>query len=277
MRSALKYQTILKLFPQAPNIMSLKYLLYDEREKIGIVSLNRPEKRNALSKELLAELTDFLTKIGAERKINVIVIKGIGKIFSAGHDLQEVHNSSYQELLELFRTCYHTMQAIRELPQPVIAQVHGVATAAGCQLVAACDLAVAADDALFGTPGVKIGLFCSTPAVFLSRNVGRKKAMEMLLTGEFMSAQDALIHGLVNKTVPLKQLDEATQKMAATIAGYSASAIAVGKRAFYQQVNMEDFQALNFASEVITLNSTTNDAREGISAFLEKREPKWTD
>lgn len=257
--------------------MAYQYLLYDVRGKVGCVSLNRPDKRNALSRGLLLELTDLLHNIAAEKQVTVVVIKGIGKIFSSGHDLKEVYQCEPQELLGLFETCFQTMRAIREMPQAVIAQVHGVATAAGCQLVAACDLAVAAEDALFGTPGVKIGLFCSTPAVFLSRNVGRKKAMEMLLTGEFMPAGDALVHGLVNRVVPSEQLDEATDKMAVTIAGYSASAIAIGKRAFYQQINMEDFQALNYASEVITLNSTTNDAREGIGAFLEKREPRWVD
>ncbi|SFR07192.1 enoyl-CoA hydratase [Desulfoscipio geothermicus] len=257
--------------------MNLNYLLYEQNNKIGIVSLNRPEKRNALSRGLLEELAELLTEIGTEKKVNVIIVKGIGKVFSAGHDLKEVYECEPQELLQLFQTCYYTMRVIREMPQPVIAQVHGVATAAGCQLVAACDLAVASEDALFGTPGVKIGLFCSTPAVFLSRNIGRKKAMEMLLTGDFMSARDALLYGLVNKVVASGELEEVTQNMAATIAGYSASAIAVGKRAFYQQINMEDFQALNYASEVITLNSTTKDAREGISAFLKKRQPKWSD
>lgn len=257
--------------------MTYQYLLYEEKEKIGLVSMNRPDKRNALSRGLLQELTNLLNTIAKERNVNVVIIKGVGKIFSAGHDLKEVYESAPQDLLELFRTCFTTMRAIREMPQPVIAQVHGIATAAGCQLVAACDLAVASEDTLFSTPGVKIGLFCSTPAVFLSRNVGRKKAMEMLLTGDFIGARDALLHGLVNKVVPPHELEQATMEMAQKIAGYSASAIATGKRAFYQQINMEDFQALQYASEVITLNSTTKDAREGISAFLEKREPKWVD
>lgn len=263
------------------NIMPYQYLIFEQRGKIGYISLNRPEKRNALSKGLLEELNGLLTDIGCEKavdkRVNTVIIKGIGKIFSAGHDLKEVYNSDPQELLQLFQTCYKTMQAIRDMPQPVIAQVHGIATAAGCQLVAACDLAVASEDALFGTPGVKIGLFCSTPAVFLSRNIGRKKAMEMLLTGNLMTARDALIYGLVNKVVPLGELESATEQMAATIAGYSASAVAVGKKAFYRQINMEDFEALNYASEVITLNSTTKDAREGIGAFIEKRKPKWVD
>jgi len=257
--------------------MDYQYLLYHQEEKVGFVSLNRPEKRNALSRDLLQELTGLLNQIAVEHKVNVVVIKGIGKIFSSGHDLKEVYACEPPELAELFKTCFLAMRSIREMPQAVIAQVHGVATAAGCQLVAACDLAVASDDTLFGTPGVKIGLFCSTPAVFLSRNVGRKKAMEMLLTGEFMPAGDALVYGLVNKVVPVEQLETATKDMAATISSYSASAIATGKRGFYQQLNMEDFQALSYASEVITLNSTTKDAKEGISAFLEKRKPAWVD
>jgi len=266
----------LRVIRQAGRTMTYRYLLYDEKGKIGYLSLNRPEKRNALSRALLEEMTALLNKVAAERRVNVVIVRGIGKSFSAGHDLQEVVNGGPQDVLQLFQTCYGTMRAIREMPQPVIAQVHGVATAAGCQLVAACDLAVAAEDAVFATPGVKIGLFCTTPAVFLSRNVGRKKALEMLLTGEFMSAGDALLYGLVNRVVPPGELEEATQKLAETIARHSPSAIAVGKRAFYRQLNMEDFQALSYATEVISLNSTTEDAREGIGAFLEKREPKWT-
>lgn len=254
-----------------------KLLIYHEEGKICYISLNRPEKRNALSKELLEELTKLLHRIGAEKRVKVVVLNGIGKAFSAGHDLKEIIDGSPQDVLELFQTCFLAMRAIREIPQPVIAQVHGVASAAGCQLVAASDLAVASEDALFATPGVKIGIFCTTPAVFLSRNVGRKKALEMLLTGEFISAKEALTYGLVNKVVALNELESATRELAASIAKYSLSAIAIGKRAFYQQINMEDFQALNYASEVIALNSTTKDAQEGIKAFLEKREPKWSD
>lgn len=227
--------------------------------------------------QLLEELVNLLEKTAREKKVKVVVIKGAGKIFSSGHDLKEVYECEPQDLLQLFQTCYQAMRVVREMPQPVIAQVHGVATAAGCQLVAACDLAVAAEDALLGTPGVKIGLFCSTPAVFLSRNVGRKKAMEMLLTGDFIPAREAMLYGLVNKVVPPEELEQTTMEMAQKIASSSLHTLAVGKRAFYQQLNMEDFQALNYASEVITLNSTSRDAREGIGAFLEKRKPKWQD
>lgn len=259
--------------------MSYEYLIYNENveEKIGIISLNRPEKRNSLSKGLLQELTEVMNKIAKENRVMVVIIKGMGKIFCSGHDLSEVIEFETQDLLGLFQTCFLTMRAIREMPQAVIAQVHGIATAAGCQLVAACDLAVASEESQFGTPGMKIGLFCSAPSVFLSRNIGRKKALEMLFTAEMMPAQDALIHGLVNKVVPREELDEATYKMAATIAQYSKSCLAVGKRLFYEQINMEDFKAMNYANEVMAMNTTTKDADEGIKAFLEKRAPVWID
>jgi len=257
--------------------MSEKNLLYEEKNKVGIVSLNLPEKRNALSLELLQELGDLLYRAGQEKNVKSIIIKGNGKNFSSGHDLKEVYEWEPQQVLNLFRTCYQTMRTIREIPQPVIAQVHGVATAAGCQLVSACDLAVASEDAQFGTPGVKIGLFCSTPAVFLSRCIGRKKALEMLFTGELMSAQEALTHGLLNKVVAFDDLEQATLKMAEKIAQYSLNTLGLGKNAFYKQINMEDFQALEYATEVISLNSTSADAKEGMSAFLEKRTPNWQD
>lgn len=256
--------------------MKYQNILFNTEGKVGYITLNRPEKRNALSRELLEETTGLLKEIGKEKSVNAVIIRAAGKAFSAGHDLKEVSGGTPQDVLNVFRSCYDTMRAIREIPQPVIAQVHGIATAGGCQLVAACDLAVAAEDALFATPGVKIGLFCTTPSVFLSRNVGRKKAMEMLLTGDFISAGEALTHGLVNKVVPPGELEEATRKMAEKIAGFSLSCIGTGKRAFYQHINMEDFMALNYASEVMVVNMTTEDSREGINAFLEKREPKWT-
>jgi enoyl-CoA hydratase/carnithine racemase len=230
-----------------------------------------------MSEGLLQELAELLNKIAAESKVSVVIIKGMGNIFSSGHDLKEIQKFDSQERLLLFGTCFQAMRAIREMPQAVIAQVHGIATAAGCQLVAACDLAVAADDAQFGTPGMKIGLFCSCPSVFLSRNVGRKKAMEMLLTAEMLSAPDALAYGLVNKIVPKEQLEEAAFDMARKIARYSRSALAIGKKMFYEQINMEDFKALNYAGEVMALNGTTKDSEEGIRAFLEKREPAWID
>lgn len=221
-------------------------------------------------------MTDLLRQVGREEKVHVVIIKGAGKVFSSGHDLREVAKGTPQEVLGIFRACGDTMRAIRDIPQPVIAQVHGIATAGGCQLVAACDLAVAAEDAMFATPGAKIGFFCTTPSVFLSRNIGRKKAMEMLFTADYISAGEALALGLVNKVCPPDRLEAATRDLADKIAGYSLAALGLGKRAFYQQINMDDFTAFNYASEVMALSTTTEDAREGISAFLEKREPRWS-
>lgn len=250
-------------------------ILLQQENAVAHLTLNLPEKRNALSLELLQELTQMLQDVGAKREAKAVIIKGAGQHFSSGHNLREVLEGDPQEVLHLFQTCYQTMQAIRDMPQPVIAQVHGVATAAGCQLVAACDLAVASEDAQFGTPGVTIGLFCSTPAVFLSRSIGRKKALEMLLTGDLLPAQEALAQGLVNKVVPAQELEEESKALAQKIAQYSLDTLGLGKQLFYKQINMEDFQALAYATEVISLNSTNPDAKEGISAFLEKRTPQW--
>lgn len=257
--------------------MAEKRLQYSVQDKVAVISLNQPEKRNALSYRLLTELTELLRNIGEEKGAKVVIIQGLGKNFSSGHDLREVHDWETQEVRRLFQTCYQTMRALRKMPQPVIAQVHGVAAAAGCQLVAACDMAVASEDALFSTPGVKIGLFCSTPAVFLSRNVGRKKAFEMLFTGEAISAREALEHGLVNRVVAAEDLEGSARELAEKMAGFSLQVLGLGKRAFYRQVNMSDFEALDYASEVISLNSADRDAREGMSAFLEKRAPVWDD
>ncbi len=257
--------------------MEHRNLTYSEEQQVGTISFNQPERRNALSLELLQELTSLLTRIGEEKSVKAVIVQGRGKHFCSGHDLGEVRNWQPQEVRSLFRACYRTMRAIREIPQPVVAQVHGVATAAGCQLAAACDLVVASEDARFGTPGVRIGLFCTTPAVFLSRSVGRKKALEMLFTGELISAEEARQHGLVNRVVPAEELGRAARDLAEQIAGFSLHTLGLGKNAFYRQINMEDFQALDYATEVISLNSTSRDAEEGMSAFLEKREPKWRD
>ena len=257
--------------------MAYKHLIYSEENRVGTVSFNQPDKRNALSLELLEELTALLEDIGQEGTVKAVIIRGRGKHFCSGHDLGEVGTWQPQEVRSLFRACYRTMRAIRKIPQPVVAQVHGVATAAGCQLAAACDLVVASQEARFGTPGVKIGLFCTTPAVFLSRSVGRKKALEMLFTGELISAEEARLHGLVNRVAPEEELDQTARELAERIAGFSLHVLGLGKNAFYRQINREDFQALDYATEVISLNSTSRDASEGMSAFLEKREPKWRD
>ncbi len=253
----------------------MENIVYSEDGKIGYITLNRPEKRNALSYSLLSELKELIDKISEERKVRVVVIRGAGKVFSSGHDLKEILSQHPLDIERLFKKCYEVMFAIRNAPQPYIAQVHGAATAAGCQLVAACDLAVASEDALFATPGVKIGLFCFTPIAFVSRCVGRKKAFEMGFTGEFITAEEALKFGLVNKVVPRDKLEEETRKLAEKIAQYSLNVLESGKRFFYKQLFMEDFQALAYATEAISLHATSEDAIEGITAFFEKREPKW--
>ncbi len=249
-------------------------IIYEEEGKIGKITLNRPEKRNALSYDLLSEFKDLLTRIKTERKVKVVILKGAGKIFSSGHDLRELLDDPIN-VEKLFKRCYDVMHEIRGLPQTVIAQVHGVAAAAGCQLVAACDLAVAEEGALFSMPGVKIGLFCSTPVVFVSRAIGRKRAYEMAITGEFITAKQAYDWGLVNRVVPFDSLEKETTELAEKIASYSLEALESGKRMFYRQINMHDFAALDYATEVISLHSSSEDAREGITAFLEKREPMW--
>lgn len=253
----------------------MKNLKFEERGKIGLITLNRPETRNALSMELLAELEELIGRISKERKVRVVIIKGAGQAFSSGHDLKQILDHHPVEVEKLFEQCYRAMWAIRRAPQPYIAMVHGVATAAGCQLVAACDMAVAAKSALFATPGVKIGLFCYTPITFVSRAVGRKKAFEMGFTGEFIDANEALQFGLVNKVVDDERLEDETMKLAEKIAKYSLNVLESGKKFFYKQLFMEDFQALAYATETISLYSSTDDAKEGIKAFFEKREPKW--
>jgi enoyl-CoA hydratase/carnithine racemase len=253
----------------------MENLLYDEDGRIGVITLNRPERRNALSYALLSELEDLINKISEERKVRVVIIKGAGKAFSSGHDLKEILNQHPMEIEKVFKKCYQVMLAIRNAPQPYIAQVHGPAAAGGCQLVAACDLVVASEDALFSTPGVRIGLYCFTPIVFVSRCVGRKKAFEMGITGEFITAEEALKFGLVNKVVPRDKLEEETRKLAEKIAKFSLNVLEAGKRFFYKQLYMEDFQALAYGTETISLYATSQDAIEGITAFFEKREPKW--
>ena len=255
--------------------MSYKYLKFYEEEAIGTIALNRPDKRNALSLELLQELSALLTTISQNNDIRVLIIKGEGKVFSAGHDISQLVGREMIYCKAIFDTCVEVMEKIQRLPQPVIAQVHGVATAAGCQLVAACDLSVAEEDTLFGTPGVKIGLFCTTPGVPLVRAIGRKRALEMLLTGRMISAREAEQYGLINKVVPADQLAAETKTLAEKVAEASPLTVSIGKEAFYTQVNLADFQAYDYAKQVIVNNLFAEDAREGLSAFLEKRKPTW--
>ncbi len=239
------------------------------------ILLNRPEKRNALSLEVMEEMIAALAEVSAQDGVRAIVIEGAGPAFSAGHDLSEMIGREREFLGHLFDRCTVMMETIHELPQPVIAKVHGVATAAGCQLVAACDLAVAAEGTRFATPGVKIGLFCSTPMVPVSRAVGRKRAMEMLLTGEAIDAATALAWGLVNRVVPREQLEHEVSHLIDAIARSSGSTIATGKHAFYAQVDRPESDAYQHCALVMTDNALAHDAQEGMSAFLQKRDPVW--
>ena len=240
------------------------------------VTLNRPEKRNALSLELMEELIAALREASGRDSVRAVVIEGTGPAFSAGHDLSEMIDRDEAFFAHLFEVCTVMMETIHDLPQPVIAKVHGIATAAGCQLVAACDLAVAAEEARFGTPGVKIGLFCSTPMVPVSRAVGRKRAMQMLLTGETIDAATALDWGLVNRVVPVSELDAAVAELVDAIARSSSYTVAIGKRAFYDQVERAEHDAYEQTKAVMTENALAADAQEGMSAFLHKRAPTWT-
>ncbi|RLB18796.1 MAG: enoyl-CoA hydratase [Deltaproteobacteria bacterium] len=255
--------------------MEYETITYEEKERIGTITLNRPDKRNALSLELLEELSHCVQSAGKEKNVKVLIVKGAGAAFSAGHDMQQILGEELDDIRHLFDTCAELMLLMHKIPQPVIAQVHGIATAAGCQLVAACDLAVAGESSLFATPGVKIGLFCTTPMVPLSRAVGRKKALEMLLTGKFLPAREAMAHGLINMVVPDGKLEEETMGLAREIAQYSLVTIGIGKQTFYRQIEMSDAGAYHYAKEVISANAVMPDAVEGMSAFFEKRDPVW--
>ncbi len=252
-----------------------EYILFEENGPVARITMNRPEKRNALSLAHMQELIDCLKSIGEAREAQVVVLAGNGPAFCAGHDLSEMIGRDPEFYRHLFDVCCELMETIQAIPQPVIARVHGVATAAGCQLAATCDLVVASEEARFATPGVKIGLFCSTPMVALSRAIGQKKSMEMLLTGDFISAEEALAHGLVNKVVPAEELEAETQKLADKIAEASPLVVGVGKQAFYRQIEMPVEQAYAYTKEVMSFNASFADAQEGICAFLEKRKPEW--
>ena len=249
--------------------------LYEIMGRIAVLILNNPRRRNALSLEMMDELLRRLDSAKRDDRVKVVVIRAEGPVFSSGHDLREVVESDLEEQTMLFARCTELMEAIRLLPKPVIAQTQGLATAAGCQLVATCDLAVASEDAAFATPGVDIGLFCTTPAVALGRAVPMKRAMEMLLTGQPISAEEALKSGLVNRVVPADALDEETMALAEKVASAPMSAVAIGKSAFYRQMAMDRPQAYELAQRAMVDNLQTPDAREGITAFLEKRQPRW--
>ena len=252
-------------------------LLRHDSDHIATLTLNRPDARNALSIGLMQALDGELSAIAEDRTVKVVIIAGNGSAFCAGHDLRELRATPTRAAYEaVFALCSRLMQRIVGLPKPVIARVHGVATAAGCQLVASADLAVAADSARFATPGVDIGLFCSTPMVALTRSVGRKAAMEMLLTGELISAARAAELGLINRVVAEAELAAATLALAAGIAAKSPLTVAIGKQAFHRQAEMDLASAYEYASGVMTRNMLARDAEEGIDAFLGKRQPRWT-
>jgi len=258
-------------------------LLREDKGNIAILTLNRPQARNSLSEALLEALGDVLSAIAHDRTVRAVVIAANGPAFSAGHDLKELnaHRSDEDRGRAYFKhvmsLCSRVMQRVVTLPQPVIAAVHATATAAGCQLVASCDLAIASHAAKFATPGVNIGLFCSTPMVALSRNVSRKHAMQMLLTGDLISAEEAARIGLVNEVVPAGEEHAAALKLAAKIAGKSTLTVKIGKEAFYRQAEMLLAEAYDYASQVMVENMLARDAEEGISAFIEKRDAKWQD
>jgi enoyl-CoA hydratase/carnithine racemase len=242
---------------------------------IANVVLNRPERRNAMSVELLAELNDVLAKLETEGEAKVVVISGAGPVFSAGHDISEMIDRESEFFESLFGLCTDVMLRLQAMPIPVIARVHGMATAAGCQLVAACDLAVASTDCRFATPGVKIGLFCSTPMVPIVRSIGRKRALQMLLTGEPIDATTALDWGLVNRVVPAADLDDAVESLAQRIMRFSPEVLSIGKRAFYTQVDRPEPDAYDIAGPIMSGNAAHEDAQAGMKAFLDKTAPDW--
>lgn len=251
-------------------------VLRQDEASVATLTLNRPKHYNALSTAMLDALQTALNAIATDESIQVVVIAGSGPAFCAGHDLKEMRaqdNRAFHQAL--FTQCGQVMLTINRLPQPVIARIHGIATAAGCQLVAACDLAVASDNARFATSGINVGLFCSSPGVALSRNLGRKQALELLLTGNFIDAPTALQQGLINRVVPLDQLDAAVWQLAESICNKSSLAIRMGKELFYQQLNLSLEDAYACATEVMACNLDSADAREGIDAFIGKRKPEW--
>ncbi len=252
-------------------------VLFEVRQRVGVVTLNHPEKRNALSRAMLESLRSVLVRISEDRQVKVVVLRAAGTVFSSGHDLKELAVADESAAATIFALCTEVMEAVRKLPQPVIAQVQGLATAAGCQLAATCDMVMAAEEAWFATPGVKIGLFCTTPSVALCRAVPTKKSLEMLFTGNPISAREAEQVGLVNHVIPAAALETETLKIADQIAASSAHTLRLGKQAFYAQLPMERSAAYAYAQQCMVENLAAPDAKEGIQAFLGKRPPQWED
>ena len=255
--------------------MPYENLVCEREGRLSVITLNRPNRRNALSLALMTELIDCLDAAQKDRQIRSVILAANGLAFSSGHDLSETVGRDINQYRRLFEVCTELMAKIQSIPQPVIAEVQGIATAAGCQLVASCDLAIASDQATFATPGVRIGLFCTTPMVALTRAIGRKRAMEMLLTGHPVDAATAAGWGLVNRAVPAAELKSETRKLAGRIAEASDLTVAIGKQAFYTQVDLDQPKAYGYAKEIMTMNLMAADAQEGIAAFLEKRPACW--
>jgi enoyl-CoA hydratase/carnithine racemase len=242
---------------------------------IAVVTLNRPQRRNALSLDLMLELIGCLDEIGRNRAFRAVILAAAGKVFCSGHDLSEMLGRDINEYRRIFDVCTELMTKLQSIPQPVIAEVQGIATAAGCQLVATCDMAIAAEEAAFATPGVKIGLFCTTPMVALTRAIGRKRALQMLMTGEMVDASKASEWGLINDAVPAAGLQSATRKLAAKVAEASSLVVSIGKQAYYTQIDLDQSKAYAYAKEVMSMNALAADAQEGIGAFLGKRAACW--
>ena len=256
--------------------MTFENICHTQEGQTAILTLNRPERRNALSLGLMQDAIACLDEIGRHREVRAVILAAAGKVFCSGHDLSEMTGRDINEYRRIFDVCTELMTKIQSIPQPVIAEVQGIATAAGCQLVAPCDLAVAAEEARFATPGVKIGLFCTTPMVALTRAIGRKRALEMLLTGEFVDARTAADWGLINRVTAAGELQAESRKMAEKVAAASSLVVALGKQAFYTQIDLDQPKAYAYAKEVMSMNALAADAQEGIGAFLGKRAPCWS-
>jgi enoyl-CoA hydratase/carnithine racemase len=256
---------------------TLEYLLVEDAFPAAVITLNRPQQLNPLSTGLMQELTAELERQAARPEVRAIVLKGAGRAFSAGHDLKEMQDRNLDEERAIFAVCNKLMATVQSVPVPVIAAPHGIATAAGCQLVATCDLAIASEDCRFATSGVRYGLFCSTPGVAVARNVGRKNALEMLLTGRFVDAATAEKWGLINRAVPLAQLESEVMALVNELAQLSPYALRIGKEGFYRQVEEKQAEAYRLMAEAISCNAVAADGQEGIAAFVEKRTPVWKD
>ncbi len=256
--------------------MPYEDLSFDFEESVAVVTLNRPNRRNALSLNLMLELIDCLDQVQRNASVHAVILAAAGPVYCSGHDLSEMLHRSVRDYRQIFDVCCDLMIKIQSIPQPVIAEVQGTATAAGCQLVATCDLAIASEKATFATPGVRIGLFCTTPMIALSRAVGRKRALEMLLTGQAVDAQKAAEWGLVNTVVAAAELKTVTRQLAARICEASPLTVSIGKQAYYTQIDLDLPKAYAYAKEVMTTNALAGDAQEGISAFLDKRAACWS-